>query len=225
MLIKLTIVEDDLFLREALMTTFEKKGYAVTAISSFESPETEIMALQPDLLVLDLNLPGRSGFDLCKWLKARTTFPILILTASDALDDELLALGLGADDFLTKPCHPDRLLARVERLLERYHAVKNVIRCGRLLLDQDTYKLTVRDRNLILTETEGKILQTLMQHHPAVVSRAVLLEAVWGSTEFVDENILQVNMTRLRKSLSAIDLGDIIRTVRGRGYCLEADAE
>jgi DNA-binding response OmpR family regulator len=111
---KIIVIEDDIYLREELVNTFVKKGYSVSSISSFDAPEKEILNNNPDLAVLDINLPGKSGFELCKWLKARASFPILILTARDTLSDELYALGLGADDFLTKPCHPDRLIARAE---------------------------------------------------------------------------------------------------------------
>lgn len=198
-----------------------KKGYSAAGISSFTVPEQEIMGHQPDLVVLDINLPGKSGFELCKWLKARSSFPILILTARDTLDDELTAIGLGADDFLTKPCHPDRLLARAGRLLQTYGQVKSIIQTGTLSLDTDTYKLIWRDKHIILPDTEGNILQLLMRKHPSLVSQAEIFSAVWGTDVFVDENILQVNMTRLRKSLSEIGLGDAVRTVRGQGYCLE----
>ncbi len=220
-MIKIVIVEDDEYLREEIIMTFKKKGYSVSGISSFAAPEQDILKLQPDLVVLDLNLPGKSGFELCRWLKARTSFPILILTARDTLNDELTALGLGADDFLVKPCHPDRLLARAGRLLQTYGKVKSVIQCGKLSLDTDTYKLIVKDSYRILPETEGKILRLLMEKHPRLVSRAELFSAVWGTDEFVDENILQVNMTRLRKSLGEMGIGNIVLTIRGQGYRLE----
>lgn len=220
-MIKIVIVEDDEYLREEIIMTFKKKGYSVSGISSFAAPEQDILNLHPDLVVLDINLPGKSGFELCKWLKARTSFPILILTARDKLNDELTALGLGADDFLIKPCHPDRLLARAGRLLQTYGKVKNVIQCGELSLDTDTYKLVLKDRHMILPETEGKILRLLMEKHPQLVSRAELFSVVWCTGEFVDENILQVNMTRLRKSLSEMGLGNIVMTIRGQGYQLE----
>lgn len=218
---KIIIIEDDIYLREELVTTFAKKGYSVSGISSFVTPEQEILDSKPDLAVLDINLPGKSGLELCKWLKARSDFPILILTARDTLSDELLALGLGADDFLTKPCHPERLLARVERLLQTYGKMRNIIQADELTLDTDTYKVIWRNSHVILPETEGKILQILIEHHPSLVDKQDLFSSLWGSSEYVDENILQVNINRLRKSLDTIGLRDIIQTVRGQGYRLE----
>lgn len=220
-MIKIVVVEDDVYLREEIITTFVKKGYSTSGISSFVAPEKEIIEHKPDLVVLDINLLGKSGFELCKWLKARTSFPILILTAKDTLEDELTALGLGADDFLTKPCHPERLLARTSRLLQTYGKVKGIIQANALSLDTDTYKLVWEDKHIILTETEGKILRLLMEKHPSLVSQTELFTAVWGSDEFMDENILQVNMTRLRKNLGEIGLAKVVRTIRGQGYCLE----
>ncbi len=218
---EIVVVEDDSYLRDELIHVFKKAGYPVYGITSFEHVEEELYERKPQLVILDVNLPGKSGYELCKNLKARASFPILILTARDTLSDELTALGLGADDFLTKPCHPDRLLARVERLLKTYDNLKGMLKVGSLSLDVDTYKLMFQDAHVVLAETEGKILQILMECYPAVVGKGELFAAVWGTDEFVDENILQVNMSRLRKSLSQINLGDIILNKRGQGYVLK----
>lgn len=220
---KILVIEDDIYLREELVDTFARKGYSVSSISSFDAPEKEILNNNPDLAVLDINLPGKSGFELCKWLKARASFPILILTARDTLSDELYALGLGADDFLTKPCHPDRLIARAERLLQTYGKVRNLIQAGDIVLDIDTYKVIWENAHVVLSDTEGRILKALLECYPSVVSKQKLLIELWGSEEYVDENILQVNMTRLRKSLDSIGLRDMIQTVRGQGYRLEVN--
>lgn len=220
---RIVIVEDDCYLREELIHTFQKAGCDAAAPVSFENVEAEITALRPDLVVLDVNLPGKSGYDLCKSLKVRASFPILILTARDTLTDELTALGLGADDFLTKPCHPDRLLARAERLLQTWHKLRSLLAVGFLSLDTDTYKLTCGDRVLLLAETEGKILKLLMERYPNLVGKGELFTAVWGTEEFVDENILQVNMSRLRKSLAEIGIGDAVKNIRGKGYILEVE--
>lgn len=221
---RIVIVEDDIYLREELIHTLKKAGYDAVGPDSFDNVEAELAALHPDLAVLDVNLPGKSGYELCKNLKAKASFPVLILTARDTLSDELTALGLGADDFLTKPCHPDRLIARAERRLQTYgNQLRSLLRVGALSLDTDTYKLVYADRFLILAETEGKIMKQLMEQYPCVVSKSDLFSAVWGTEEFVDENILQVNMSRLRKSLSEIGMDDMVRNIRGKGYVLEVN--
>ena len=133
---RIVIVEDDIYLREELIHTFQKAGYDAAGPASFENVEEKVTALCPDLAVLDVNLPGKSGYELCKSLKIKASFPILILTARDTLSDELTALGLGADDFLTKPCHPRRLIARAERLLQTYDkGLRDMLRVGQLSLD------------------------------------------------------------------------------------------
>lgn len=221
---RIVIVEDDVYLREELIHTFRKAGYDAIGPASFENLEKEVKELNPDLAVLDINLPKKSGFELCKNFKMTSSFPILILTARDTLSDELKALGLGADDFLTKPCHPDRLLARADRLIKMYASqLRSVIRAGRLALDTDTYKLFFADKFIILAETEGKIMKILMERYPETVSKGELFYNMWGTEEYVDENILQVNISRLRKNLTEIDMGEAVRNVRGKGYVLEVD--
>lgn len=218
---RIIVVEDDIYLREELIHTFQKAGYDAAGPESFENVEEELATLHPDLVVLDVNLPGKSGYELCKSLKVKASFPILILTARDTLTDELTALGLGADDFLTKPCHPSRLVARAGRLLETYQKLRSIRKAGALSLDVDTYKLVYGDQILVLAETEGKIMRLLMERYPDIVSKSELFSNVWGTAEFVDENILQVNMSRLRKNLSEAGIGNAVRNIRGKGYCLE----
>lgn len=220
-MIKVVVVEDDIYLREEIMLTLKKKGYSVTDISSFDDAVHEIIELAPDIAILDVNLPYQSGFEICKRLKSKASFPILILTARDTLADELTALGLGADDFLTKPCHPDRLTVRVKRLLQIYGKIRNSIQVGSLILDTDTYKLAFYENVMKLPETEGKILRLLMERYPEIVSQKEIVCTVWATEEFLDENILQVNMARLRKSLSEAGLEKIVKTIRGQGYCIE----
>ncbi|MDO5558046.1 MAG: response regulator transcription factor [Oscillospiraceae bacterium] len=217
----IVIAEDDIYLREELVNTFEKAQYRVTAVADFSNTVSLIKSYSPDLLVLDINLPNSSGFEICKKIKACCTFPVLILTARDTLSDELQSLELGADDFLTKPCHPQRLLTRAARLLGTYTKIQNTVSACGLTLNTDIYKLVYKDRSMILPETEGKIIRLLIERSPEPVSRNELLSVVWGTDTYVDENILMVNMTRLRKNLDSLSINGYIRTLRGRGYCLE----
>lgn len=220
---RIIIVEDDIYLREELIHTFQKAKYDAIGLSEFENVEDHLMKRKPDLVILDVNLPGKTGYELCKSLKVKSSFPILFLTARDTLSDELTALGLGADDFLTKPCHPDRLLARTERLLQTYGKMRSILQIGAVSLDTDTYKLVFADKVLVLSETEGKIMKLLMEQSPSTVEKSEIFRNVWGTEEFVDENILQVNMSRLRKNLSDFGMDGIIRNIRGKGYVLEVD--
>lgn len=219
---KIVIVEDDVFLREELQSILEKEGYSVESISSFDSPIEDILAAAPSLILLDLNLPNLSGFQICRSLKAKGIGPILVLTSRNQLRDELHALDLGADDFLTKPCHPKRLLARIQKLQDLYATIPVLLDMGDFQLDEKTNVVYVGNNSITLSENEGMIMKRLIKSAPSTVEKEQLFHELWGSSEYVDENILQVNMTRLRKTLDKIGLQNRIKTVRGVGYQLVA---
>lgn len=217
---EIVIVEDDVFMREELTDIFQKAGYSVRCITQFTQTVADILAADARLVLLDLNLPGMNGFDICRQVKRQLSVPILVLTSQDQLKDELHALELGADDYLTKPCHASRLLARVENLLKRFAGRENMLDGNGFLLDSQTYTLYVEGRSMILPENEGRILEELTRQSGEVVSKEQLSNALWGTTEFIDENALQVNMTRLRRTLKEVGLERRIQTIRGAGYCL-----
>ena len=220
---KIVIVEDDVFLREELQSILQKEGYLVEAVSSFSNAGEEIADLHPSLVLLDINLPGNSGFAICRSLKAQGLGPILVLTSRNQLNDELRALDLGADDYLTKPCHPSRLLARIENLLNLYKNMRSLLDAGWFQLDENTFEVISGGGSLTLPENEGKILREIISRSPEVVTKESLFQGLWGTSEFVDENILQVNITRLRKSLAKLGLADCIETIRGKGYRLRQE--
>lgn len=226
---RITIVEDEEFMREELALILKKAGYEVWEIRDFRNTCEEILQSHPDLLLLDINLPGQSGFEICKQIKEKRRCPILMLTSRSQLQDELHGLELGAEEYLTKPFHKERLLARIQNLLRRtepfYQRFENLEDGGGFYLDKNTYTLFYREKSLILPETEGKLLELLIQKKGELASRQELFRQVWGTEEFVNENILQVNMTRLRKSLRAVGLDGRIHTVRGHGYCLEREKD
>lgn len=222
---KIVIVEDDVFLREELQNMLEKEGYSVESISSFDTPVEDILSASPSLILLDLNLPNLSGFQICRALKARGIGPILVLTSRNQLRDELHALELGADDYLTKPCHPKRLIARIQKLQHLYANMQVLLDAGDFQLDERTNMLYAGCHSISLSENEGMIMKLLVTCAPSVVSKEELFHQLWGSSEYVDENILQVNMTRLRKTLGEVGLSNRIRTVRGVGYQLVGGTE
>lgn len=220
---KIVIVEDDVFLREELQNILEKEGYSVQCISSFDTPVDDIFTASPSLVLLDLNLPNLSGFDICRILKARGIGPVLVLTSRNQLSDELHALGLGADDYLTKPCHPKRLVARIQKLLHLYANMHVRLDVGDFQIDELANRLYVGKDTISLSENEGRIMKALIKASPSVVKKEELFHLLWGSSDFVDENILQVNMTRLRKTLDRVGLSNRIKTIRGIGYQLIGD--
>lgn len=215
------IVEDDAMLQQELVYMLEKADYQTIAIKQFDEQIVEtIKSHQADLLLLDLNLPGQSGFEICKQLTATTNMPILILTSRDQLKDELRALELGADDYITKPVQKEKLLARIQSILRRTIAFTHLIKIGPLQLDQQTYTLYVGNQIKVLTQNEGKLLQALMQAYPNSVTKEELTTLVWGTNEYIDDNTLQVNIGRLRKNLQELGLDQAVKTIRGQGYQL-----
>lgn len=214
---KIIIVEDDKILYKELKSLFENQNYEVSSITSFKNAHKEIEMANPDLVVLDINLPDTNGFVICKYLKENTAIPVLMLTGRDTLEDEIESLNLGADEYLTKPCNPARLIARAKKLMKIYEKLRDVILVGDIALDISSYKLSYKDDYIVFPMTEGEILRKLMEEYPNPVSKDELLEEIWSS-KYIDENILQVNLTRIRKKLKAIGLKDIIVNVRGLGY-------
>lgn len=217
---RIAIVEDDEFVRDELRDIFQKAGYEVVCITQFQETIPLLLKARANLIVLDLNLPGRNGFEICQEVKRKQNVPILVLTSADRLKDELHALELGADEYLPKPCNTARLLARTENLLKRFEGRENLLSGDGFLLDDQTYTLYADSQSVVLSEKEGQILKTLLLHLGEVVSKEELFFQLWGTTQYIDENALQVNMTRLRRSLKELGLGERIETVRGKGYRL-----
>lgn len=219
-LARIAIVEDDVYMREELENLLKKNGYEVFSILDIENVISCIISYSPDLILLDINLPFYSGFELCKELKSKQLGTVLILTARDRLQDELHALGLGADDYLTKPCNMERLLARIKNLLRRTEEQvgQGLLNVQGFLLDPNTFTLYIGKTSYILPKNEGKILLTLLKNAPNIVTKEELYNILWGTDEFIDDNALQVNLVRLRKTLARFGLEQRIETVRGQGY-------
>lgn len=215
------VVEDDVLMCDELLDMLAKAGYRAVKTNGFDNIIEQILDTAPDILLLDINLPGRSGFDICREIKRRSSIPVLILTSRDQLKDELHALEIGADEFLTKPCRRERLLARVANVLKRYEGRQNLIEGEGFLLDTQTYTLYINGKSTVLPQNQGRILETLMSGGGEVVSKEKLCEAVWGTSEYIDENALQVNLTRLKKTMASLNMKALIVSQRGVGYRLE----
>ncbi|NFG62637.1 MULTISPECIES: response regulator transcription factor [unclassified Clostridium] len=222
---KIVIVEDELFMREELVSILQKEAYVTCCITSFINTAEEILKASPDLVLLDLNLPGVTGFEICKTIRMKSTAPILVLTSRDQLRDELHALGLGADEYLTKPCNKDRLIARISNLLRRYEDRNHFIEIKGVKLDLQTYTMYANEQSIVLTENQGKIMELLLLNAGKIVTKDMLFEKIWGTKEYIDENALQVNMTRLKKTIRSLNIKYEIITVRGKGYNLVAIEE
>lgn len=217
---RIAIVEDEHFMREELTDMLCRAGYDACPVTSFDDVAKQLLSLSPDLVLLDLNLPGESGFQICRTVKQKSAIPVLVLTSRDAMRDELHALGLGADEYLTKPCRKERLLARISNVLKRYEGRPNLLEGPDYLLDRQTYTLYIHNRSVILPKNQGRLLEIFLLHGGDVVPKEELCVALWGTSEFIDENALQVNLTRMKKTLAGLGMTQQIVPVRGVGYRL-----
>ena len=222
---RIAIVEDDVLMREELEAVLKKAGYETETVCNFEDAQTCLLNLSPDMILLDLNLPGVSGFQICRGIKQKTSIPVLVLTSRDQMKDELLALDLGADEYLTKPCRRERLLARISNVLKRYEGRANLLEGSGFLLDRLTYTLYIDGQSVILPKNQGKLLETFLMQEERMATKSDLCKALWGTDEFIDENALQVNLTRLKKTMAGLGMSMQIEPVRGVGHRLVEKGE
>ncbi len=222
---RIAIVEDDALMREELEAVLKKAGYETETVCNFEDAQTCLLNLSPDMILLDLNLPGVSGFQICRGIKQKTSIPVLVLTSRDQMKDELLALNLGADEYLTKPCRRERLLARISNVLKRYEGRANLLEGSGFLLDRLTYTLYIDGQSVILPKNQGKLLETFLMQEERMATKSDLCKALWGTDEFIDENALQVNLTRLKKTMAGLGMSMQIEPVRGVGHRLVEKGE
>lgn len=219
---KIIIIEDDPAIREELALLLENEGYQATAVTDFSDVPGQVLAAAPGLILLDLGLPGRDGMSLCLDIRKVSRTPIIFVTSRDSASDELRALSLGGDDYITKPYNIPVLLARIRAVLRRAGgpAESDTLEAEGLTLHLTRGTVSAGDRSAELTRNELKILAHLMAHTGEIVSRADLIDALWDSQIYIDDNTLSVNMTRLRAKLEEIGLPGFIKTRRGMGYQL-----
>ena len=221
----LLIVEDERALCDTVARSLRRSAYSVDCCYDGEKALELLETERYDLVLLDLNLPEVSGFQICRDLKRRSALPVLVLTSRDQLRDEVHALELGADEYLTKPYRKERLLARIGNVLKRYEGRPNLLEGADFLLDRQTYTLYIHNQSVVLPPNQGKLLETLLAHGGQTVTKDDLSRALWGTTEFIDENALQVNLTRLKKTMASLGMCQQLVSVRGVGYRLEVAHE
>lgn len=225
---QIVIVEDDEGIRKELKRLLENAFYQVTVIESFTDVAGQIRVLCPaaDLVLLDLNLPGESGFDVCGKLREYSDIPIIFLTSRTDSMDELTGILNGADDYITKPFNPPILLARIGVVLKRTTS-KNAVKSTNDTIHLEYKGVTLNlagayvehaGKKTDLTKNELKILHLLYQKKGEIVPRMDMIEYLWDNEVFIDDNTLSVNVTRLRNKLSEIGVKDFIETKRGMGY-------
>ena len=230
---KVLIIEDDTDIRELIKFNLEQDGYAVEEAATGAEGLERIKRRQPDLVLLDLMLPGMPGLEICRVLrssKETSTLPILIVTAKGTEVDKVLGLEMGADDYVVKPFSPRELIARVKAVLRRANpdvaAPKSGIwERGRLKMDFDTYQVFVDGKRHELALREFELLRFFVEHPMRVYSREQLLDLVWGRDTFVEPRTVDVHVRRLRQHIEKDDANpELILTVRSVGYRFNPEA-
>ncbi|AIY83485.1 MAG: response regulator transcription factor [Clostridium baratii] len=219
----ITIIEDSDTIREELKKLLSKYGYNINTPTNFENIIEEIHNSKPDLILLDINLPYFDGYHICREIRKTSKIPIIIVTSRNSDMDELMSMNLGADDFVTKPYNTQILLVRIEALLRRTYGKEeqsNKLTYKNFELDLSKGMLVSGDKKLEITKNEIKILSYLIEHKGEIVSREDLMEHLWNSDYYVDDNTLSVNVTRIRKKLQELGIENVIETRRGLGYIM-----
>jgi len=220
------IVEDEEALTLLLRYNLETQGYEVETIARGDEADTRLKEGTPDLVILDWMLPGLSGIELCRRLRARPEtrqLPTIMLTARGEESERVRGLSTGADDYIVKPFSVPELLARVNALLRRAspERVADVLSFGDIAIDREKKRVSRAGQAIDLGPTEYRLLEFLMERPGRVFSREQLLDGVWGSDIYIDERTVDVHVGRLRKALNRGHSSDPIRTVRGAGYALD----
>ncbi|HMH48187.1 MAG TPA: response regulator transcription factor [Solirubrobacteraceae bacterium] len=220
---RVLVVEDDEDIAQALQRSLRMEGYEVRAAPDGPSALEDGRAFAPDLVILDLGLPGLDGLEVARTLRAEDDVPILILTARDALESRVEGLDAGADDYLVKPFERQELLARMRALLRRRPPRGSApLRVGDLSLNVDTHEVVRGERAVELTQREFELLEYLMRNERIVISRQRLLDEVWGYDPFSTTNTIEVFVSNLRRKLEADGEPRLLHTIRGAGYVLRA---
>jgi two-component system phosphate regulon response regulator PhoB len=220
---KILIVEDEESLVELIRYNFEAEGFAVAAVLRGDEAELAVAEEAPDVIVLDWMLPGVSGIEVCRRLRANAAthaLPIVMLTARAEEADRIRGLSTGADDYVVKPFSVHELVARVKALLRRSHPerIEDVVEIGEFKMDRRAYRVTRNNREVRLGPTEYRLMEYFMERAGRVLTREQLLDGVWGRNAAIDERTVDVHIGRLRKALIRGRDADPIRTVRGVGY-------
>lgn len=216
---KVMIIEDNDSIRRELSVFLQQSGFETFTPSVFTHITEDISINNPDVILLDINLMEEDGFQICQKIRKISEVPVIFVTCRDSEEDELRGILLGGDDFIRKPYHLPVLLARLRRILERCEKAC-ILHVGDVYLDVPVMNLRTKNDVIELSKNECRILYYLFINRGRAVSKDELMEALWENKLYVDSNILNVNLSRLRKRLSEIGLMDFIKTIPQEGYII-----
>ncbi len=221
---KIMIVEDDNNIARLLAEYIERYGYEVIIAEDFDDILETFKEESPSLVLLDVNLPKFDGYYWCTKIRQISLCPIIFISARDSEMNQVMAIESGADDYITKPFYYEVVLAKIKGNLRRVYgeysspANERIVELEGLILYPERSELHFNDKGIVLSKKETELLDTLIRKYPKVATRETLLEKLWDDESFVDDNTLNVNITRVRKRLLEIGIEDGIETLRGSGY-------
>ena len=218
---RILIIEDDKTIREELSILLTNNNYIVSSIEDFLNIEKYLKEINLDLILLDINLPNTNGYEVIKKIKKVTLKPVIFVTSRNTLEDEIKSLSSGGYDFITKPYNKELLLLKIRKCLDEVNPKnhKELVVNG-VVLDLHLSLIKYQDKEIELTRNEFLLMYYLFLNYPNTLSKDMLIEYLWNDKFYLDENILIVNINRLRNKLRDIGLDDFIKTVRGVGYKL-----
>lgn len=225
---KIMIVEDDEIIKSSLKTELEKWGYEVYCLENLDNVVAEFQSEKPQLVLLDIVLPFFNGYYWCQEIRKISKVPIIFISSKNENMDIVMAMQFGGDDYITKPINLDVTIAKIQAMLRRsYNFVNDIdyLSFGKIQLILSETKVDFSGMNVDLTKTEMMILESLFKEQGGVVSREKIMDRCWQGDNFIDDNTLAVNVTRLRKKLSSIGLDGLVMTKKGYGYYLEKNSE
>lgn len=219
---KVFIVEDDELISTEMAEFLTKYQFTCQTVKNFKHVVEEVLESYSDLVLLDINLPSLDGFEICRRIREKSSVAIIMVTSRNTSMDELLSLKIGADDFITKPYDLQILLAHIQAVLKRYKSNLQgiVLTHNGLALKLGKSEIQYEEEHIELSKNEAIILRVLMENIGMIVSREDLMKEVWEDGDFVDENTLNVNVSRLRNKIESLGLKDYLKTKRNQGYII-----
>jgi DNA-binding response OmpR family regulator len=222
---KVMLIEDDMELASLIKECLEKYKYSVYEQKDFNSILEHFKEIQPDLVLLDINLPYYDGFYLCRAIRKKSKVPIIITSARSGDLDQVMAIELGADDYMTKPFTFEILLAKVKAAIRRtygeYSIKSSHLTVDSLILYENTLKMSFKEKMVELSKNEYKLIKHFIENKERIITREELFEQLWDDVSFVDDNTLTVNISRIKSKFSQLGIKELIKTKRGVGYIFD----
>lgn len=217
---KILIVEDEKSICNELSELLRNSGYEALVLENFKDAKNEILTINPDLILLDINIPYMNGELLLQNLRKESNIPVIMVTSKNTESDEVLSISYGADDYITKPYNPTILLLRINNIFKRVEDYSNLYSYKGLTINLQKGIIIKDEKEIILTKNEMIILGLLLNNRNKIVTRDELMTELWNNNEYINDNALTVNISRLRNKLKEVENKEIIETKKGLGYIL-----